>query len=194
MHNKKNEKPGGEVDDIIIEDEVSEAGDSFEVSDEEEYVADKIKAIKKKLNACLSEKQEYLNGWQRSKADYVNALKRFESEKESTRAFAVSRTVEAFLPAIDSLERATAVGKLPEGFDAIVKQLSGAFSALGVEEMVVAPGDAFNPKFHEALGQEDTDDPKKDDTVTLVLEKGWRIGDMIVRHAKVRVARYTQGS
>ena len=149
----------------------------------------KVAKMTGELEACRKEKQEYMDGWQRSKADYVNLLKRFEGETKSAKLSGVVKAVETLLPALDALERAQEHGDIPEGFQAIAKQLEGAFSGIGLEALG-AVGERFDPALHEALGQDPTDSAEKDDTITGVLEKGWKIGDAIVRPAKVRVAYF----
>ncbi len=186
MKNKKNEN-----DDVVIDADLFAETNDIEITEEESLVENKVAKIKKELAQCRSEKQEYLDGWQRAKADYANSFKRFETEKNSIKASTVAKVVGELLPALDSLERAKSAGEMPDGFDAITKQLTSAFSKLGVEEIPSKIGEAFNPSVHEAFGQEETNDPEKDDTVSFILEKGWRIGDTVIRPTKVRVARYT---
>ena len=124
------------------------------------------------------------------KADYVNLLKRFETETKSSEFKGRVGAVEVLLPAFDALERSKEHGEVPEGFVAITKQLESAFTALGLEEVGIV-GEKFDPAFHEALGQDPIDDETKDDTITVVLERGWRIGSSItLRPAKVRVAHF----
>lgn len=141
------------------------------------------------LEQCRTEKQEYMDGWQRAKADYVNALKRFDEEKKVAKERGVVKAAEALLPAFDALERAKEHGDIPEGFAGIVKQLEGGFAGLGLEAFGDS-GDAFDPALHEALGQDAAESLETDDTVSAVLEKGWRIGDAIIRPAKVRVRTF----
>jgi molecular chaperone GrpE len=148
-----------------------------------------VKKLKVEIEQVKKEKQENMDGWQRSKADYVNALRRFEEEKKSARQGGVADAVEALLPAFDSIERAKAHGEVPEGFAAIVKQLEAGFASLGLEPLGKV-GEAFDPLIHEALGQDAVTEKEKDDTVTAVLETGWKRGDRVIRAAKVRVAHY----
>ncbi len=147
----------------------------------------KIKKVKDELAECRKEKQEYMDGWQRAKADYVNALKRFDEEKAIERERGVVKAVETLLPAFDALERAKEHGDIPEGFSGIVKQLENGFTALGLEQ-VGKVGEEFNPAFHDALGQDTAATPEEDGKVSVVLEKGWKRGDILIRSAKVRVA------
>lgn len=149
----------------------------------------KVKELKKELDKLRTEKQEYMDGWQRAKADYVNALKRFEEEKKSEKARGVTKAVEALLPAYDALERAKEHGEVPPGFEAIVKQLESAFTSLGLESLGEV-GQKFDPAIHEAFGQDQVASPAQDDQVTAILEKGWKLGDSIIRAAKVRVGHF----
>ena len=98
----------------------------------------------------------------------------------------------AFLPVIDSLERAKSAGELPEGFAGILKQLEAAASKLGLEQFGEI-GESFDPMHHEALGQDQTEDAGEDEKVTAILESGWKLGDYIVRPAKVRVSSLVAG-
>jgi molecular chaperone GrpE len=173
-------------DDVVIDADSSE-GEELEIEETEERIDAKATKLKQELDKVKKEKQEYLDGWQRAKADYVNALKRFEEEKKGAVELGKVITVGAFLPVMDSLERAAAAGEIPESFQGIVKQLETAAHALVLEKVGVV-GEAFNPNFHEALGQDETEDSSKEDTVTAVLETGWKSKEMVIRPAKVRVA------
>ena len=167
-------------EDVKIEAEDTEA---------EEKAEDKIAKMREELSACRKDKQEYMDGWQRAKADYVNALKRFETGAKESELRGKVRAVEILLPAFDALERAKEHGGVPNGFMGIAKQLESAFASLDLEE-VGKVGEKFNPAIHEALGQDTAETIETDDTVTVVLEKGWKIGDDVIRPAKVRVGHF----
>ncbi len=173
-------------DDVIIE---SDGSEEIEVEDGDDRADAKVTKLKKELEQVKKEKQEYLDGWQRAKADYVNALKRFEEEKKGAVSLGTSISARAFLPAMDSLERAEASGEIPESFAGIARQLHEAAKMLGLEKFG-AVGEAFDPNLHEALGQDPTEDQSKDDTITAVLETGWKSKDIVIRPAKVRVAHF----
>lgn len=171
----------------IVED--AERSEASEDPEREEHAEGKMRKLREELSACRKEKQEYMDGWQRAKADYVNALKRFETDAKASELKGKVGAVETLLPAFDALERAKEHGDIPEGFLAIAKQLENAFASLGLEE-IGKIGVRFNPMIHDALGQDAIDSLETDDTVTVVLEKGWKIGDVIIRPAKVRVAHW----
>lgn len=173
-----------EQDDVTIEPETGD--ETGEVRPEE-----KIAKMREELKSCRQEKQEYMDGWQRAKADYVNALKRFETDAKASESRGKIKAVETLLPAFDALERSKEHGEIPAGFMAIAKQIETAFATLGLEE-VGKVGEKFNPALHEALGQDAADSIETDDTITAVLEKGWEVGDTIIRPAKVRVGHFAR--
>ncbi|MDO8623761.1 MAG: nucleotide exchange factor GrpE [bacterium] len=188
--------PESDERDIKIDAETPEEGGDTEIAEDENRADAKVKKIRAGLEACKKEKQEYLDGWQRAKADYVNALKRFEGDVTHAKADGVVKAVEALLPAYDALERAKdlpagrqGMEQWPQGFVAIAKQLEAAFAGLGLEA-VGQIGDRFNPVLHEALGQDSIGSVDQDDTITAVLEKGYRMSDHVIRPAKVRVAHF----
>lgn len=179
-------------DDIAAEDVVIEPenGEGEGHGDEPEA---KIAKMREELGACRKDKQEYMDGWQRSKADYVNLLKRFETETKSSELKGKIKAVETLLPAFDALERSKEhlEASLPsdEGFMAIARQLESAFAALGLAETGKI-GEPFDPALHEALGQDAVETAGEDDIITAILEKGWRVGDIVIRPAKVRVGHF----
>lgn len=175
-----------------VESEVIEGEDP----EREEHAEGKMQKLREELNACRKEKQEYMDGWQRAKADYVNALKRFGDDAKTSEFKGKVKAVETLLPAFDALERAKEHGEIPEGFLAIARQLESALASLGLEE-IGKIGEKFNPALHDALGQDEAKNAETDDTLTVVLEKGWKIGpsagsgsSTIIRPAKVRVGHF----
>ena len=175
-----------EHDDVTLEPEREEDGRGGEPEE-------KLAKLKDELAACRKDKQEYMDGWQRAKADYVNALKRFEQDVQTAKTRGKIAAVETLLPAFDALERAKEHGEVPEGFLAIARQLERAFGTLGLLE-IGKTGEPFDPKLHEAFGQDPVESEDQDDTVTAVLEKGWRVGDTVIRAAKVRIGHFTGGN
>lgn len=171
------------------EDVVIESDGSEELGSEGPQVDTKVAKLKKELEAVKKERQEYLDGWQRAKADYVNAQKRFDFEKDSAKAKGVAKAASAFIGVLDTLERAEAAGEVPDSFKAVAKQLHDAATSLGLVKFG-ATGHIFDPVHHEALGQDAVDKPEKDNTVTAVLESGWKTGHEVIRPAKVRVGVY----
>lgn len=180
-------------DDVKIEAENTGQIEMFDDADNEKQINEKFVRIREDLIKCRKEKQEYMDGWQRAKADYVNLLKRIETDIKTSELRSRIKAVEFFLPVFDALERAREHGEIPDGFQAIAKQLEGAFASLGLEE-ISAKGEIFNPNIHDAIGQDIVEKAEMDNIVTAVLEKGWKIGEEIIRPAKVRVAQFANES
>jgi molecular chaperone GrpE len=178
-------------DDLIVERDGAEEDGMSEVDlEERESRTDtKLASMRADLAAAKQESKEHLDGWQRAKADYVNALKRFEEERLDAVKLGTVKASRAFITAMDSLARAEQAGEIPASFQSIAKQLHDAANSLGLVQFG-AVGEAFDPGLHEALGQDTVDSKEKDDTVTAVLEAGWKAGDLVVRPAKVRVGSF----
>lgn len=171
-----------EAEDIVLEAENNEPPQGGDCEK-------KVIRLKAELEKAVAEKQEYMDGWQRAKADYVNLLKRFETDSKTSELKGKVGAVEMLLPAFDALERSKEHGDIPEGFLAIAKQLESAFASLGLEALGTV-GEKFDPAIHDALGQDPADSVETDDTITVVLERGWKIGNAVIRPAKVRVAHF----
>ena len=179
-------------DEIKMEPEVENSETNEEFEDPERSEGEKEQKIAKmrgELSVCRKEKQEYMDGWQRAKADYVNLLKRIETDAKASELRGKVKAVETLLPAFDALERAKEHGEIPEGFMAIAKQIETGFASLGLEE-IGKVGEQFNPELHEAFGQDAVEEVEKENMITAVLEKGWRINGSTIRPAKVRVGMF----
>ena len=174
-------------EDVIFEPERGAGGASEEdIEASESRAGAKSDKLKRELETVKKERQEYLDGWQRAKADYVNALKRFEEDRRIALTQGTRRAAEAFIPALASLERAEAQGALPEGMQGIVKQLHDAVQSLGLRQFGEV-GEIFDPMLHDALGQDAATSEGGDNTISAVLEAGWKTQEGVVRPAKVRV-------
>jgi len=141
-----------------------------------------------KLKAELDQqKDQFL----RMAAEYDNFRKRTEKEKLATFDNALATTVEAFLPVADNFALALASGvdsgdDFRKGIEMIEKQLDNAFEKLNVEKFGER-GEAFDPLLHDAISRVD-DDELGEDYIASVYQKGYRIGDKIIRHAMVQVS------
>ena len=144
-----------DTDDINIERDGAEEDGMSEVDLEqlESSLDAKLKKLRKELEDSKQESKEHLDGWQRAKADYVNALKRFDEEKADAIKLGSLKAARNFITAMDTLARAEAHGEIPESFQAIAKQLHVAADSLGLVQFGVV-GEAFDPMLHEALGQD----------------------------------------
>lgn len=123
-------------------------------------------------------------------AEFDNFRKRTAKEKSETYQDAVAKTVLALLPAVDSFERAMEAPCTDEayrnGMEKIYQQMTSLLQKLGVEE-IPAMNESFDPKVHNAIRQVD-DENFGESTVCEVYQKGYRLGDRLIRCAMVSVA------
>ena len=127
---------------------------------------------------------------QRLQAEYVNYKKRVDRDREMHRDLAVASVVEALLPVLDDIHLARQHGDLEGGpFSAIADKLDGILTKIGVERYG-QPGDAFDPNVHEALMHIEAElaEGTEGTTVVQVLQPGYRMGQRIIRVARVAVA------
>lgn len=167
------------------------------VYEDEAIPSDRLKKVQAKLKKCVEEKQQYLDGWQRAQADLVNAKKRFESEKNDFAEYSTENFILELLPVLDSFDMAfkddKAWNEAPEswrkGVEYIYTQLSNALENHGV--VALKPlGEEFNENEHQSTEVVDVDKEEDDHTVVEVVLAGYRIGDRIIRPAKVKVGKF----
>ncbi|MDN5779873.1 MAG: nucleotide exchange factor GrpE, partial [Humibacillus sp.] len=127
---------------------------------------------------------------QRLQAEYVNYKKRVDRDRDVIRATAVGGVVESLLPVLDDIHMARQAGDLVSGpFAAIADKLESILGRYGVERLGEA-GQEFDPNVHEALMHIEADLPEgaTNTTVVQVIQPGYRIGERLVRAARVSVA------
>jgi molecular chaperone GrpE len=138
---------------------------------------------------------ENLDGWQRARAEFANYKRRIEAERAELTASAGAEALKRVLPAVDDFERA--MQTLPDdlkdnpwisGVLMVQRKLNAALEQSGIAPLVTNPGDAFDPNVHEAITHEDSDQFGSEQIIGEV-QRGYKIGDRILRPAMVRVAR-----
>ncbi|MGL5830293.1 MAG: nucleotide exchange factor GrpE, partial [Angustibacter sp.] len=133
---------------------------------------------------------ERLADLQRLQAEYVNYRKRVERDRDLARDLAVASVLEALLPVLDDVHLARQHGDLSTGpFAAIADKLEATLGRFQLERFG-EPGEAFDPAVHEALMRTEAElaEGTTVTTVVQVLQPGYRVGDRIVRAARVAVA------
>ncbi|WP_024286526.1 nucleotide exchange factor GrpE [Cellulomonas sp. KRMCY2] len=139
------------------------------------------------LEAAQAVATERLEDLQRLQAEYVNYRKRVERDRLVARDQTVVAMVEALIGVLDEIDLARKHGELTEGpFASIAEKLEATLGRFGWESYG-AEGETFDPTVHEALMHQHSDDVTEP-TVVAVLQPGHRVGDRIVRAARVSVA------
>jgi molecular chaperone GrpE len=135
------------------------------------------------LQAQLAERTSDL---QRLQAEYANYRKRVERDRVAVKEQAVSATLSGLLPVLDDIDRAKDHGELSGGFKSVADQLHAAVSRLGLVSYG-EKGDPFDPKIHEALMHSYSSEVTED-TCVEILQPGYKVGERILRPARVAVA------
>jgi molecular chaperone GrpE len=156
---------------------------------------DESAALRGELDKAKAQAAEYLDGWQRARAELANARKRFEKERSEAGQLANGSLIRKILPALDDLDRAmrTVPDDLRQhtwvdGVALIQRKLQAVLEAEGVKPIEVKPGDLFDPAWHEAITHEENPDRKAGEIIAEV-QKGYQFGDQVLRPALVRVAK-----
>jgi molecular chaperone GrpE len=146
--------------------------------------------LEEKLAALEAERDEYLNDLKRVAAEFENYRKRAARDQESLVARAHERLVKELLPVLDDLERALAAAeehqeaKLEEGVRLVHRELASALAREGLAE--IETNGHFDPHVHEALLSQPSS--AEEGSVIEVVQKGYRLGDRVLRPARVVVA------
>ena len=147
------------------------------------------KALLEEIEKLRTEIKEKDDKYLRMAAEYDNFRRRSREEKEATYENALSDTVAELLPIIDNLERAAMYDdgeKVRDGLVMIAKSVTGALSALGVEE-IGKVGDTFDPNLHSAVMHVE-DESLGEGEIVEVFQKGYKKGKHIIRFATVKTA------
>jgi molecular chaperone GrpE len=157
-----------------------------------------VSILEEEVARLKAERQELVDQMSRRQADFDNYRKRLERERTETYGRVAADVASELLPVVDNLRRAleaeasSAAGESEEfrnflrGVELIARQLNGVLEQLGVQE-VEAVGRPFDPHLHEAVATEQTDEHEPD-TVTQEIQRGYRIGERLLRPAMVKVA------
>ncbi|MEK7658013.1 MAG: nucleotide exchange factor GrpE [Patescibacteria group bacterium] len=140
---------------------------------------------------CQKERDEYLEGWKRAKADLINykkdEIKRFETVMKMANESLIKELIgvlDSFDLALNNLEKE---GKAEKGVYLIRTQLEDVLKKSGLEKMVVSVGEIFNPAFCEVIAAVESDKPSG--TIIEEIEKGYSLNGKIIRPARVKVAK-----
>ena len=143
------------------------------------------------LQRVKAERDALLDRMARMQAEFDNARKRASKEQQDYRSYALADAMKSLLPVIDSFERALHVKSgrddLRNGVELIYKQLQAVLNKLSVTP-IVAQGELFDPRYHEAIEMVDTTEAP-DHQVIEELQRGYKFKDRLLRPAMVKVAR-----
>lgn len=164
---------------VVVESENGEAGEEL--------------SVEERLAEAEARAAEYLDGWQRERAEFANARKRLEKNRVEARQFATIDVISRLLPVLDDFQRA--LDTVPESiaqddwYDGIVLVHRKLLAILENEriERIATVGEPFDPNVHEAVMQESSEDHESG-LVIRELQSGYRLDNRVIRPAMVVVA------
>ena len=138
------------------------------------------------LGKAKKEAADYLEALQRERAEFINYRNRTQKEQERFRQHGIIDVLTALLPALDDIDRIREHSEMDDSFKAVATKIDKAFEKFGVEKFG-EKGEDFDPTKHDAILHKPDADAEKE-TVDTVVEAGYRIGDRVIRAARVVVA------
>ena len=185
--NKKHYSEASDISDEFLDDSIVA----------EENAAETIKKLRDRLKKATEEKQEYLTGWQRAKADLINARKRDEADRVEFVKYANERLIEELIPTLESFDMAignkAAWEKVDKnwrvGVEYIYTQLKKALSDAGLME-IDPMGLPFDHSRDEAAEYVPVTEEKDHHKVVAVVQKGYSLNGRPLRPPKVKVGEF----
>lgn len=171
-----------------------------EVNEEGEINAkDTIKKLREKVKKLEQEKNDNLHGWTRAQADYVNFKKEVEERRKEDIKFASKRLLSDILPALDAYTLAQSNKEAWEKVDANwrmgIEYIFGQLLSTLEKEGLKAYGEIgqkFDPNLHESVEVLPTAKQSEDDTIMIVLQKGYLLNGQVLRVARVKTGEYKE--
>lgn len=184
-------------DNEIIPEENGSSGELDDSVVGEENAAESIKKLRDKLKKLEAEKLEYLTGWQRAKADMVNANKRHDQERREFAKYANENLILELIPVLESFDMAVGNKEAWEkadknwriGVEYIYSQLKKALEDNGIKE-INPLNEKFDHSKHEAVSYEPVQDEKMNHIITQVIQKGYELNGKILKVPKVKVGEF----
>ncbi len=179
---------------------ISNINEMPEVNQESQAQAEALHAaeqeillLKQQLADLQVRADEYKDGWQRALADFANLRRRVERDQQAANQNATINAVRRYLEIVDDLERALAnrptdgeAGRWADGVDLTYRKFANLLESEG---LTIIPGEGeFDSALHEAISHEDSPQHTSGQIIGIV-QQGYRLGDRVVRPARVRVAR-----
>lgn len=177
----------------------TESMDTSQVMEEAEAAAEQmtqeeVESLQKEIADCRAQANEYLDGWQRARAEFANYKKRVERDQAQAYQIAAGNIFKRYLEVLDDLERALKTrpqdgegAAWANGIELIYRKMVAILENDGVKAMDTI-GQYFDPNLHEAITSEDS--PNHDSGQIIgVVQQGYRMGDRVLRPALVRVAK-----
>lgn len=159
----------------------------------EEQEENKENKEEDELGKCRTEREEYLAGWQRAKADFINYRKEEAKRFEDLARFMTSSVLADLLPVLDSFDLAFSGGAAQNsgsderGMLLIRAQFEDILKKRGLEEIAAVPGEPFDPEKHESVGELESEHSAG--SVAEVVQRGYTFQGRVLRPVRVRITK-----
>ncbi|MBI3888775.1 nucleotide exchange factor GrpE [Candidatus Nomurabacteria bacterium] len=172
----------------------------FEFNDDgEEDLKKTLKKFRADLKEAQKQKEEYLTGWQKERADFINYKKQEDERRAIFSEGLRERMLTRFLTVVDSFNMAfankEAWAKVDDswrkGVEYIYTQMNNIFEEYGVKP-IGEVGEPFDPNVHQSIDVVETDKKELEHTVANVIQKGYKLGDRVIRPARVNVYEFKE--
>ena len=166
--------------------------------EDEKRAEELIKNLKDKLRRCEEEKSEYLSGWQRAKADFINARREEEEMRKDFIKFSEKELILRFLDFADSFDGLlvdkSAWERIDKNWRQGIESLHSQFVSIckgRSVEAIDALGKTFNPKEHESAGETGVDKQEKEGIVMEEIRKGYKMHGTVIRPSLVKIGKFS---
>lgn len=172
--------------------------EEFVPEDEAESTPAALKKLREKLKKAVEEKQEYLEGWQRSRADFANFKREEAALLEDKENRLRADMAEAIIPALDSFEMAfrtkwyeTASPEWKGGVMSVYRELVRSLERFKIK-LYTPLGETFDPSKHEAVREVPVEKAEEDQQIVSVERSGYAVGERVIRPAQVSIGSYNK--
>ncbi len=196
---KLNDDKEIEIDEEIDAKTITNDSDTLDDSViAEENASEIIKKLREKNKKLETEKQDYLTGWQKDKAEFINARKRDEEDRKKFISFANENLIFELIPVLESFDIAIHHNKEEwekadknwrTGMEGIFMQLKKALADNGLKE-INPIGEKYDHTLHEAISCDQVTDKNQDQMITKVMQKGYSLNGKDIRVPKVIVGEF----
>lgn len=187
-----------DIDDVVVEGEMKEEmlleerGD--EIAHKDDQILLELEQLQEELEEARAKSEEYLDGWQRARAEFANYKKRVERDQAQIYQMTAGNIIKRYLDVVDDFDLALrnrpadGDGALwASGIELIYRKLLNILESEGVT-LLQAEGEFFDPNLHEAITSEPSEEYESGQIIE-VIKQGYLLGDRVLRPAMVRVAQ-----
>lgn len=162
-----------------------------QLNNQEPATKSEAEEIKEKLAQAEKNRDEYLAGWQRAKADFINYKKEELQRLKEIAHYGAEDLISEFITILDNFDLGLAAleraGPVEKGIYMIRAQIADILKKRGLEKLEVKMGDSFNPKIAEAIVEAESDQPPG--IILDVIETGYELHGKILRPARVKISK-----